>query len=102
RIERTGSGFALRVETDEVDLLRFERLLRRAHRISATDPAQAASSFEQALELWRGPPFAELDDDAGLHGDIASLGELRIAAIETLIEARLALGEHDQVVPELQ
>src|SRR5262249_16341054 len=54
RIEGAGPGFALRVETDEVDLLRFEQLLRRGHRASATDPAQAAATFEQALELWRG------------------------------------------------
>ena len=102
RIEGAGSGFALRVETDEVDLLRFEQLLRRGHRASATDPAQAASTFEQALELWRGPPFGELADDAGLHGDAARLDELRLAAIESLMQARLALGEHAQVVAELQ
>ena len=102
RIESAGSGFVLRVETDEVDLLRFEQVLRRGHRLAGTDPAQAAATFDQALELWQGPPFGELAADSSLHGDAARLDELRLAAIESLIEARLALGEHAQVVPELQ
>src|SRR5439155_16412166 len=37
RIEGKAPGYVLRAEPDEVDILRFERLLRRARRSLATD-----------------------------------------------------------------
>ncbi len=102
RIEGKAPGYVLRAEPDEVDSLRFERLLRRARRHVGIDPAQAVVAFEEALALWVGPPLADLSDHASLASAIARLEDLRLGAIEELIGARLALGEHAAVIPELE
>ena len=49
-------GYVLRLDPDESDLGRFERLLAGA----AADPATASEKLREALALWRGPPLADL------------------------------------------
>ena len=51
----------LRVRDDDFDLARFERLTARpSGRARATTPARAAALLREALDLWRGPPLADL------------------------------------------
>jgi WD40 repeat protein/serine/threonine protein kinase/class 3 adenylate cyclase/DNA-binding winged helix-turn-helix (wHTH) protein len=102
RIEGKAPGYVFHAEVDEVDVLRFERLARRARRHLETDPAQAVASFEEALSLWRGSPLADLAESEALAGEISRLEELRKGVVEDLIRARLALGEHAQVIGELE
>src|SRR4051794_39566508 len=54
RLETRAPGYALRVERDELDLHRFERLTQEAARV---EPADAASLLREALALWRGSPL---------------------------------------------
>ncbi|MGQ0778602.1 MAG: AfsR/SARP family transcriptional regulator [Pseudonocardiales bacterium] len=49
-----------------------------------------------------GSPYAELAFEAFLQPEIARLNELRAGAVEVLLEAELALGEHAGVVAELE
>src|SRR3954454_13234030 len=49
-------GYLLEVETEQVDILRFERLVADARR---ADPERASDFLRQALGLWRGPALAE-------------------------------------------
>ena len=61
RIETHGTGYRLRVEPDELDLERFERLLERARRsLASGDAAAAGDEVRGALALWPGPPLADL------------------------------------------
>ncbi len=57
RIATRGTGYVLRVEAGELDLARFERLVARAR---GEEPAAAAASLVEALELWRGPALADV------------------------------------------
>lgn len=57
-IERRGIGYALRVDEETVDLHRFRRLAARARTSRDED---ALSLYEQALGLWHGDAFADLD-----------------------------------------
>ena len=48
--------------------------------------------FADALALWRGPALANVRNEAFAQEPIRRLDELRIAAIEDHVEARLARG----------
>src|SRR5215510_14243137 len=50
-------GYMIRVEHNELDLLRFERLLEEGQRSS---PEAAAGLFREAVALWRGPALADV------------------------------------------
>ena len=83
-------------------MLRFEQFLRRARRLLPTDPREAASTLDEALVLWAGSPLSDLADAPSLDGEIARLQELRVSAIEDLVGARLSVGEHAEVLPDLE
>jgi WD40 repeat protein/DNA-binding SARP family transcriptional activator len=96
-------GYLLRVEPGELDLDDFERLVADGREALATgDPASAARSLRAAEALWGGRALADLDLDGLLRIEIERLEELRLAAVEERIEAELALGEHRELVGELQ
>ena len=48
--------------------------------------------LREALELWRGPPLAELEFEPFAQAEIARLEEQRLAALEARVEADLARG----------
>ena len=97
----TGGGYRLAVDTVDIDTDRFEQLIARGHTYAAEgEPDRAATSFALALGLWRGEPFSELDEWPTAQVEAARLGELRLAAQEDWLTARLAAGEHRQVSAE--
>src|SRR5215212_9490384 len=91
-------GYLLEVGPDELDLLRFERLVDEAQQ---TPPERAAQLLRDALELWRGPPLADLGDEPFAQPEIARLEDVRVAALEQRVEAELALGHHATLIAEL-
>ena len=101
---RTVSGaYGLTLEPDELDRDRFERLLAEARAaLEAGDPAEASEQFRRALALWRGAPLSDFSYERFAQDEIKRLEELHIAALEDRIEAELALGHHDELVPELE
>ena len=66
------------------------------------DPERAASTLEEALSLWRGPALADLAYEAFAQDEIARLEDLRVRAQEQLIEAKLALARHAEVITQLE
>jgi WD40 repeat protein/serine/threonine protein kinase len=101
RIESRAPGYVLRVEADEVDALRFEAALGDARRLGE-EPSRAAGVLGDALVLWRGPAFADLDGLPSLRGEAARLDELHMRAIEDHIGFELAAGRHGGVFGELE
>jgi DNA-binding SARP family transcriptional activator/class 3 adenylate cyclase len=96
-------GYALELEPERLDAHRFERLVARGRgELAAGRPERAAAALEEALSLWRGPPLGDLAYEPFAQREIARLDDLRVAAREQLIEARLALGHHAEVVAELE
>ena len=92
-------GYVIRVGPDELDLLRFERLVEEAQR---APPELAARLLHEALDLWRGPPLADLADESFAQTEILRLEELRLAALERRVDADLALGRFAELVGEVQ
>jgi DNA-binding SARP family transcriptional activator len=103
RITTEPRGYLIRVEDGELDLDRFEGLLRDS-RAAAREARwrDAAEHGAAALALWRGEPLADLDSDLLSARTGARLSELRLQALETRIDAELQLGRHGEVIGELR
>ena len=98
-----GRGYVLSPAAGEVDLDEFERLAVEGRAgLAGGDAASAAARLRQALGLWRGPPLSDFTYEAFAQGEIARLEAARLAALEARIDADLALGRHDRLVPELE
>jgi DNA-binding SARP family transcriptional activator len=96
-------GYELELDPDRLDAHRFERLVAEGRReLAGGRPERAAAALEQGLSLWRGPPLADLAYEPFAQREIARLDDLRVAALEQLIEARLALGADAEVVGQLE
>jgi class 3 adenylate cyclase/predicted ATPase/DNA-binding winged helix-turn-helix (wHTH) protein len=96
-------GYGLDIEPEQVDAYRFEHLLAEGRgELAANRPAQALPALEEAVAMWRGPALADLSYEAFAQAEIARLEDLRLAALEQLIEAKLALGRHVEVVGQLE
>lgn len=102
-LETVGEGYRLHLEADQLDAADFERLVRRGRSLLDNgDPFAAAQTLARALELWRGPAFGDAADLPLVHEEAIRLDESRLAALETRLEARLELGDHTELVAELE
>jgi DNA-binding SARP family transcriptional activator/tetratricopeptide (TPR) repeat protein len=91
-LARSGDGYLLRLCVEDVDALRFRRLVaaaRDAHRSADYEACYAAAA--QALRLWRAAPVADLPPLAG-HPLVAALVEARWAAVVWFADAALHRG----------
>jgi DNA-binding SARP family transcriptional activator/Tfp pilus assembly protein PilF len=92
-------GYLLALGEEATDVVAAEGLIRQAEQ--SADPATAAESLEAAIALWRGPPLADLAELAGFDQEARRLERLLDRARFALVDARLALGRHAELVPEL-
>lgn len=84
------AGYVLDVPADALDAERFVALTAPS---GEAEPRVLARRLSDALELWRGPAYADVADRAFAVPEIARLEETRLSAVEELAETRLALGE---------
>ncbi|MFL5894283.1 MAG: ABC transporter substrate-binding protein [Thermoleophilaceae bacterium] len=97
------AGYLLRVPPGHLDLDRFEEAVATATRALADGaPGEAATRLDEALAMWRGEPLADLAYEPFAEAAVARLEALRLAAIEQRLDAQLALGRHDEAVPQLE
>ncbi|MFC6895471.1 BTAD domain-containing putative transcriptional regulator [Nonomuraea dietziae] len=99
RLAFAPSGYVLRVDPGALDTHRFEELVARAS--ESDDPSARCALLAEALELWRGAPYADVADEEFVRPVIARLAEQRLVALEEHAEARLELGQHGQLAAEL-
>jgi len=100
RIRTVGSGYALDVAPGEVDAGRFQELLDEARRVA--DPARRSAVLAEALALWRGQALSDVPATPAVTAAAGRLEELRLGAAEDRIEADLAGGRHEALIPELR
>lgn len=102
RIETRNAGYALELDGQVLDAARFEHLLGEGRAaLRAGNPALAISMLRRAIDLWRGDAYAEFSYHDFARTEAERLEELRRIAIEERIEASLALGGHEVVLPEV-
>jgi len=94
-------GYLLKVADDRLDLHRFETLTLRARAAFAADATErAAALLAEALRLWRGEPLQDVPSET-LRREVAPvLAERGLDALQSRIEADLALGRHEEVLAE--
>jgi DNA-binding SARP family transcriptional activator len=97
-----GFGYELRLADDDVDLLRFQQLVREAQlaalRANADDEI---ASLREALGLWRGPrPLSNVPGEA-FHSDLERLEGRHRRAAARLFELELERDNHEQVLDQL-
>ena len=98
-IERRGDGYAFTGERSLLDAGRFEDAVVDAE--ERDDPAESGELLRDALELWRGHPYADVEVHTLLNPEVTRLNELRVAAIEGRVEANLEMGRDQDLVAEL-
>ncbi|TGB11616.1 AfsR/SARP family transcriptional regulator, partial [Streptomyces sp. MZ04] len=101
RVVRQIPGYRLRVDpaADEVDADRFRTLVAEAR--TTGDARLRAGLLTQALELWRGPAYADFADEEFVRAAAHRLAEQRLGVLEEQAEARLASGDHALLLGEL-
>lgn len=93
-------GYSLEISGEVTDVQAAERLVGEGTRCA--DPRDGAARLGAALGLWRDRPLADVTGLPWFDEHVRRLDHLRLRAEEGLMRARLALGEHTQLVPELE
>jgi DNA-binding SARP family transcriptional activator/tetratricopeptide (TPR) repeat protein len=98
-IQTSGSGYVMVTDPMTIDVHLFRWLVTQA--TSAHDDVSRVRLLRRALDLWRGPPLGDTAPPETWQRLMAGLMETRLAAQEDLIEARLRLGGHRDLLDEL-
>lgn len=94
-------GYRLDVPAESIDAVRFVALLGRARSSrTAGDLELARQQVEEALALWRGDAYAEVQQPFA-QTEAARLAGQRLAGHELAADLDLALGRHDRVLTDL-
>jgi WD40 repeat protein/DNA-binding SARP family transcriptional activator len=102
-LETRGAGYVLHVDSEQLDSIRFERLLAEGRaQLAGGDAATAAATLRDALSLWRGSPLGDLAALEFAQADARRLDELRMVGLMDRVEAELELGAAHELVPELE
>jgi predicted ATPase/DNA-binding SARP family transcriptional activator len=102
-IQTEPGGYRLCIPAENVDVTRFERLLRSGtEALHANDQSGALERFNEAFGLWRGQPLPDLADQVKGATDATHFTELYEGAREQSFDARLALGENESLIADLE
>jgi len=103
RIVTRPGGYLIEAGPDELDASRFLQLCDTGRRAAREGNWQrAARLLRDSLDLWSGSPLQDVPSERLHTGYVPHLTEMRQVAIESSIDARLNLGEHDNLVGELR
>ncbi|MER5509889.1 BTAD domain-containing putative transcriptional regulator [Streptomyces sp. NPDC002766] len=103
RIAGGADGYLLAADEDEVDLLRFRGLARRAKRAAATGrPEVALRHFLRALGEWRGPVAAGIPPAVREHAVFTEVERELVRTAVMAADAALLCGRTREVLPHLR
>lgn len=98
-LSSSGDGYRVCPEAGGVDADRFKATVEAAR--DSADPARTVSLLDEALDMFRGEPYAGLADDAlTVKVEASRLNELRLNATEERLEALLGTGYESVVAAE--
>lgn len=101
-IQTEPGGYRLNLPATSTDVARFQTHLRRARQMHTLGHARsAAESYRRALAQWRGPALTDLRQFEFAEQAARQLDEERLGAVESLMDAMLSEGAHEQVASEL-
>ncbi|MFE1547665.1 BTAD domain-containing putative transcriptional regulator [Streptomyces sp. NPDC058718] len=93
RVLHQPAGYRLRLDDDPtgVDAGRFRQLAARARLVAG--PRARAALLGEALDLWRGPAYADFCDEEFVRPAAQRLTEERLTLVEEQAETRLEFGD---------
>ena len=104
--EKLGDGqtaYRLVIPPERLDSRRLGRLVTSGRRaLQAGSYETACGKFADALSLWRGDPYPDAAGQPFALAEITRLKDLQLIARTGRAEAEIALGNHREVVSELQ
>ncbi|WP_424892815.1 BTAD domain-containing putative transcriptional regulator [Streptomyces sp. XH2] len=101
-LRHRAGGYVLELAPEQIDTFRFELLVAEGRRLlDRRDPLAARDRLTEALALWRGAPYGEFDGHPPLSDESTRLEHVRLTAVESCAEARLALGAAEEVAADL-
>jgi WD40 repeat protein/DNA-binding SARP family transcriptional activator len=102
-VQTSPHGYVLHLSTEEVDSLRFENQVGRARELLTLGEAdRAAYLLTDALALWHGEAFADLESWEPAVAAGTRLSELRLEAEELRVDALLRAGRYREVLSDAQ
>ncbi|MGI5188250.1 AfsR/SARP family transcriptional regulator [Promicromonospora sp. CA-289599] len=96
-LERRSGGYVLEADESAVDLQRFRALVAQAR---GADDDHAGALWQEAMSLWQGRPFADLDSD-WLRSTAVRLEAERLAAVLDRNDLLLRSREHARLLPDV-
>ncbi|MFD9893247.1 tetratricopeptide repeat protein [Amycolatopsis sp. NPDC059027] len=99
-IDRTPTGYVLRIDPRRIDAVRFGELWQEAD--GCDDPARRLALLTEAVGLWRGRYLEDLDPDRVGAAELMSPEEAFLDALGDLAELELARGRHRWVRDRLR
>jgi DNA-binding SARP family transcriptional activator len=93
-------GYVMDLPPGSVDAESAAGLVQRAQQ--STDPDSRVRWAQDALRLFRGTPLIEVNDLPWLREEAQRLDGLRAQAVRTMVDGRMALGQHAELLPELE
>lgn len=103
RLETHQQGYQIKVRAGELDAENFRSLVIHGRTaLDAGSPEDSARLLDQACRLWRDPPLADLPDTPPMRTAATALLEQLRDAREWLIDSRLALGQHHEVLGQIR
>lgn len=91
-------GYSIRIDSGELDADRFDLLVE--HLTDGQDPQDLVRIAREALVMWRGLPFQDVDDPS-LQSQGNRWVERRLVLLSRLFEADLEAGRHAESVAEI-
>jgi DNA-binding SARP family transcriptional activator len=99
KLMRSGAGYVAEIDPQIIDVHRFRSLVIHARDLQ--DSHQRSAALRAALALWRGPLLADVLPDDVRQRLGAPWEQMRLAALESAINAELANGTHLALISEL-
>ena len=99
-IETASPGYVLHLDEDLIDVTRYGSIVALAEQMTNTDPERASQLLDEAEDLWRGRPYADVE------GEFADTERRRLAVVRESaracrFEVELNLGRHQRVLSEI-
>jgi DNA-binding SARP family transcriptional activator len=103
RLRRRPHGYMLQLGGGELDLQRFESLVADARSaVRSDDLERAATDYQNALTLWRGPALADVADNTLIADAARQLDERRLAVLEEHAQTGLELGKAGELLGDIE
>jgi DNA-binding SARP family transcriptional activator len=104
RLRTHASGYTMCLrENDVLDVSLFLSLTREALQAGRNgDHLTAVERLERAMAIWRTPPLADLPATPVMYPLAEELLETRCVSEEALVDARMGIGDHRNLLPMLK